>query len=163
EAIYAIRPDAAQDIVKFFYGSTYNRVATTSSLAYYFSGAAGKRQMRLTELRPSSAVGQLKPEKLLQPKVRKAFPDTALWIADVKTDDSGKAVVRVDFPDALTTWRATARAVTPDTRVGSAVQKTIVRKNVILRLAVPRFFTQGDEVIVSVLVHNYLPTDKAAR
>ena len=36
--------------------------------------------------------------------------------------------------------------------------KTIVRKNLILRLAVPRFFVQGDEVVISALVHNYLTT-----
>jgi len=38
--------------------------------------------------------------------------------------------------------------VTADTRVGSATSKTIVRKNLILRLAVPRFFVQGDEVVI---------------
>ena len=38
--------------------------------------------------------------------------------------------------------------------------KTIVRKNLILRLAVPRFFVQGDEVIISALVHNYLATPR---
>src|SRR6185437_15925093 len=63
----------------------------------------------------------------------------------------------------LTTWRATARGATADTRVGSATLKTIVRKNLILRLAVPRFFVQGDEMVISALVHNYLPTDKTAR
>ncbi len=41
--------------------------------------------------------------------------------------------------------------------------KTIVRKNLILRLAVPRFFVQGDEVVISALVHNYLPDEKTAR
>ena len=47
--------------------------------------------------------------------------------------------------------------------MGSATLKTIVRKNLILRLAVPRFFVQGDEVVISALVHNYLTTDKTAR
>ena len=60
-------------------------------------------------------------------------------------------------------WRATARGVTPDTKVGSATLKTIVRKNLILRLAVPRFFVQGDEVVISAIVHNYLATAKTAR
>ena len=35
-----------------------------------------------------------------------------------------------------------------------------MRKNLILRLAVPRFFVQGDEVVISALVHNYLATAK---
>ena len=38
-----------------------------------------------------------------------------------------------------------------------------MRKNLILRLAVPRFFVQGDEVVISALVHNYLTEAKTAR
>lgn len=163
EAIYAIRPELAQDIVRFFYGRTDNRVNTDSSLDYYFTGSAGKRKMQLTRLRPSSALAQLKPERLVEPRVRKAFPDTILWLANLNTDTTGRAQVRVTFPDALTTWRATARGVTRDTKVGSAVEHTVVRKNLILRLAVPRFFTQGDEVTVSAVVHNYLTKEKTAR
>ena len=53
--------------------------------------------------------------------------------------------------------RAASRA---DTKVGAADLKTIVRKNLILRLAVPRFFVQGDEVTISALVHNYLTDAK---
>jgi uncharacterized protein YfaS (alpha-2-macroglobulin family) len=163
EAIYAIRKDTTQDILSVFYARQWNRVFTGNSLNYYFNGEAGKRHMRLAELRPESRLAQLKPERLVQPKVRKAFPDTAFWAAEVVTDSAGQARAKVEFPDSLTTWRATARGVTPDTKVGSATLKTIVRKNLILRLAVPRFFVQGDEVIVSALVHNYLATAKKAR
>jgi len=163
EAIYGIRKDDTPDILGFFFQRQWNRVFTADSLSYYFNGQAGKRRMRLAELRPASRLAQLKPEHLVQPKVRKAFPDTAFWAADVVTDNSGHAQAKVEFPDSLTTWRATARGVTPDTKVGSATLKTIVRKNLILRLAVPRFFVQGDEVVVSALVHNYLATAKIAR
>ena len=38
-----------------------------------------------------------------------------------------------------------------------------MRKNLILRLVVPRFFVQGDEMVISALVHNYLTTQKTAR
>ena len=163
EAIYVIAPDQTPPMMSFFYGRIYNSVNTKTSLAYFFSGQAGTRRMMLTTLRPATALAQLKPERLLQPKVRKAFPDTAFWAANLTTDATGKATARFDFPDSLTTWRATARAITSDTRVGSAYQKTIVRKNLMLRLVVPRFFTQGDEVTISAIVHNYLKDAKTAR
>lgn len=163
EAIYAIRPDMTPDILNYFFGHEYNAVYTDNSLNYYFSGEAGKRRMRLAQFQAASRLAQLKPERLVQPKVRKAFPDTAFWSADITTDAAGHAQAKVPYPDSLTTWRATARAVTSDTRVGSAVLKTIVRKNLILRLAVPRFFVQGDEVVISAIVHNYLTNDKTAR
>lgn len=163
EAIYAIRPDITPDILNYFFGHEYNSVYTESSLNYYFSGEAGKRRMRLAMLRAGTRLAQLKPERLVAPKIRKAFPDTAFWSADIVTDSAGHAQAKVPFPDSLTTWRATARAATVDTKVGSATLKTIVRKNLILRLAVPRFFVQGDEVVISAIVHNYLSNEKTAR
>src|SRR5208337_149056 len=86
EAIYAIEPETVGSIVSAFYGTIYSKVSTDSSLTYYFSGQAGKRAMQLANVRPSHALAQLKPERLVQPKIRKAFPDTAYWVADVRTD-----------------------------------------------------------------------------
>jgi uncharacterized protein YfaS (alpha-2-macroglobulin family) len=152
-----------QDPLAFFFGREWNMVHTEDSLNFYFNGEAGKRRMRLAALRDPSRLAQLKPDRMVQPKIRKAFPDTAFWAADLVTDAAGKAQAKVEFPDSLTTWRATARGVTADTRVGGTIAKTIVRKNLILRLAVPRFFVQGDEIVISALVHNYLTTEKTVR
>lgn len=163
EAIYAIQPETVQPILKAFYGTIYSKVSTETSLTYYFSGQAGKRAMPLASVRPSRSLAQLKPERLVQPKVRKAFPDTAYWVADVRTDNNGEATVKFEYPDAITSWRATTRGVTKDTKVGSAVENTIVRKNIIVRLVVPRFFRRGDDIVVSTIVQNYLPTEKTAR
>jgi uncharacterized protein YfaS (alpha-2-macroglobulin family) len=163
EAIYAIRRDMTQDPLAFFFGRDWNMVSTQDSLNFYFNGEAGKRRMRLAALRDPSRLAQLKPDRMVQPKIRKAFPDTAFWAADLVTDAAGTAHAKVEFPDSLTTWRATARGVTADTRVGAATAKTIVRKNLILRLTVPRFFVQGDEIMISALVHNYLTTEKTVR
>ncbi len=163
EAIYAIKPETTGSIMNAFYGRVYSKVSTETSLTYYFNGQAGKRVMQLANLRPSNAMAQLKPERLVQPKIRKAFPDTAYWVADVRTSSNGQATVHFDYPDAITSWRATTRGVTQDTKVGSAVVNTIVRKNLMVRLVVPRFFRRGDEITLSTIVQNYLPSDKMAR
>jgi len=163
EAIYAIKPETVGSILNAFYGRVYSQVSTESSLSYYFNGQAGKRAMQLASVRPSKAMAQLKPERLVQPKVRKAFPDTAFWVADVRTGSNGQATVKFDYPDAITSWRATTRGVTQDTKVGSAVMNAIVRKNVMVRLVTPRFFRRGDEITLSTIVQNYLPADKTAQ
>ncbi|HEY6308980.1 MAG TPA: MG2 domain-containing protein [Candidatus Angelobacter sp.] len=166
EAIYAIEPDNVQDIHGFFYGSIGNRVGTESSLSFYFTGEAGTKPMMLANEFGGKhpRLAQLKPsEPLVQPKIRKLFPDTALWLADVRTDQNGHAQAQLTFPDSLTTWRATIRGATADTKVGSAVNRVIVRKNLMVRLAVPRFFRQGDDVTVSTIVHNYLTDTKNAQ
>jgi hypothetical protein len=54
--------------------------------------------------------------------------------------------VEFNFPDALTTWRTTIRGMTDDGKAGGVVTRVLVRKNLIVRLAAPRFFRQGDEV-----------------
>ncbi len=161
EAIYAIRPDTTPNLLTYFYGNEGNNVTTLDSLAYYFSGEAGNRRMMLAMNAASQTpLAQIKREQLVQPKVRKIFPDTSYWAADLTTDQTGRATTRVTYPDSLTTWRATAKGVSPDERFGGGVTKTIVRKNVILQLAIPRFFVQGDETVISGIVHNYLPEAK---
>ncbi len=98
-----------------------------------------------------------------EPTIRKDFRDTTFWQPDIVTGADGKATVEVKLPDNLTTWRATARAVTSDTRVGSAIVKVVSRKDLILRLATPRFLTEGDTVTLSAVVHNYLDSAKATK
>ncbi|MFO0341047.1 MAG: alpha-2-macroglobulin family protein [Acidobacteriota bacterium] len=161
EALYAVRRDATLTPMSFFYGSFYNEVSTSSSLSYYFRGEAGQRAMRLAKLRPS--LGQLKPEQVGDPRVRKAFPDTAFWRADVVTDRRGEARVSLDFPDSLTQWRATARAITANTLVGAALHRLTVRKNLLLRSALPRFLREGDEVSLGFVVQNYLTGAKQVK
>ncbi len=163
EAIYAIKPEVAGSIMNAFYGKVYSQVSTETSLTYYFNGQAGKRKMQLASVRSSKSMAQLKPERLVQPKIRKAFPDTAFWVADVRTAANGQATVKFEYPDAITSWRATTRGVTQDTKVGSAVMNAVVRKNIMVRLVVPRFFRRGDEITLSTIVQNYLPNDKTAQ
>jgi hypothetical protein len=106
-------------------------------------------------------MAQVKPgSDLVVPKVRKAFPDTAYWNPSVHTGADGHARVEFNFPDALTTWRTTIRAMTDDSKAGGVVTRVLVRKNLIVRLAAPRFFRQGDETVMRVIAHNYLETTK---
>jgi alpha-2-macroglobulin len=165
EAIYSIHPDSSGDMVKGLYPNRYVYAAVDSSLQYYFSGEAGTKSPLLADrqsrYRPQLA--QVKPGIDVQPKVRKAFPDTAFWSPSVHTDAQGHARVSLIFPDSLTTWRTTVRAITLDSKAGSAVNRVIVRKNIIVRMGSPRFMRKGDELTVPVIVHNYLEQTKQVR
>ncbi len=163
EAIYAIKREVQPDIVKVFYGRQWNRVGTETSLSYYFYGEAGKRRMQLALAAREGTRAQLKREAPTGPKIRKNFPDTAFWVADLKTGADGRAQVEFSYPDSLTTWRATARGVTATTMVGGAVHRDVVRKDVLVTIAAPRFFTEGDETVLPVLVRNYTGEEQRAR
>src|SRR5262249_48377440 len=62
------------------------------------------------------------------------------------------------FPDNLTTWRLTSRGATDDTRVGRAIAKALVTKDVVARLATPRFFIAGDRAALVSVVTNRTAT-----
>lgn len=161
ESIYSIQPDSATDIRREFYGQRYNAVQTSFSVSYSFTGYAGKKIVKLAANKRAFQLADFKNDNsTVEPVVRKIFKDTAFWQPNVVTGADGKANVKVQLPDNLTTWRATARAITTDTRVGTTTQKIVSRKDVIIRLASPRFLTEGDTVLLSGIVHNYLKADK---
>ena len=133
ESIYAIRAETAANIQKFFYDKVPNWVSTFCSFPEQYSGG---------------------PDKL-EPRVRKDFRDTAAWIPELVTDDKGEAHAVVKLPDNLTTWRATVRGVDLNTFVGAATSKITATQDIIARLALPRFFSLGDQGLVTAIVHNY--------
>jgi len=87
-------------------------------------------------------------------QVRSDFLSTIFWQPDVKTDANGTATIKVTYPDSLTTWRATARAVTAANQFGMATSTTRTKKPLIVRLEGPRFFVVGDRVVISAVIDN---------
>ena len=141
------------------------------------TGGGGARAGR-AELRPAGQLDSLKlgfaagaPSRtgpapagpLVAAQVRTRFADTAFWSPSVLTGADGTAAITVEMPENLTTWRATARAVTTEAQVGQATGETITRKDLIVRLQAPRFFVERDLVVLSATVHNYLQSEKRAK
>lgn len=93
------------------------------------------------------------------PATRTDFRDSMHWSPAVRTDENGMAVVKIKYPDSLTTWRMTAVGLTADTRVGNVTTSTIARKDVLVRLQAPRFFRERDSLVLSGIIHNYSNTD----
>ncbi len=160
EAVYGVKADDTPDPLRFFYRRDYSSVGTSSSREYSFIGYSGTQELTLARLRrPPTGLADFKGERA-RPQVRKEFPDAIFWITNLTTDRNGRAEVQVTYPDALTTWRLTARAVTEDTRVGAAIARTTTTKDLIVRVITPRFLSQHDQLTVPVVVHNYLPEAK---
>lgn len=170
ESIYAVKPETTQDIREFFYGLRGNNVSTNASFWFYTYGddaiqksvedvAAPMAIMERADMGGGMKMKSARAE-LVEPVIRSDFPDTAYWQAHVRTGSQGVADVTFTMPDTLTTWRLTSRGVTKDTSVGETTYKVISKKNVIIRLETPRFFTQNDKTTVTAVIHNYLTTDK---
>jgi alpha-2-macroglobulin len=87
-------------------------------------------------------------------QVRSDFRSTIVWLPDVKTDADGTAIVKVKYPDSLTTWSATARAASAGNQFGIGNSSTRTKQPLIVRLQAPRFFVVGDQVTVSAVINN---------
>ncbi|MHC4608216.1 MAG: alpha-2-macroglobulin family protein, partial [Planctomycetota bacterium] len=179
------QPELVPDIRKFFIHRRWNQVATGSSLQYW---ERGRGQLKEKSAQRSAAPGAPPAEEAegmmadraefggerkkngkgggayAKTEVRSLFADTMFWTPSVVTDENGKATIEIpQIADNLTTWRITARVASIDGKFGQAAGKTIVRKEVIVRLHTPRYFTQGDKTVVSAVVHNYLESEKDVR
>jgi len=93
-----------------------------------------------------------RPEPAVQ--VRSDFRSTILWQPDVATGRDGTATVKVKYPDSLTGWKATARAVTEGNQFGIADTNTRTKQPLIVRLQAPRFFVVGDVLTISAVINN---------
>ncbi|HET6387392.1 MAG TPA: MG2 domain-containing protein, partial [Armatimonadota bacterium] len=133
-AIYAIRPEPPQSITDAFQPVLSNLVQTNDSCEQVFLGDVDKGAANV--------------------KIRKVFPDTALWRPDVRTGPEGRAVISLKMPDTLTTWRVTCTGHTRGTAVGRSACNLVVNKDLLVRLEAPAFLIAGDSTTIAALVHN---------
>jgi uncharacterized protein YfaS (alpha-2-macroglobulin family) len=137
---------------------TAARAEALSDAAGYFAGDKAKDGKQANGV--PGEPGQEPPG--VQPTVRKNFADTAFWTASLATDKDGIAEVELTMPENLTGWKVRVWAMGHGTKVGQGEAEVVTKKDLIVRLQAPRFFTQKDEVVLSANVHNYLKTQKLA-
>ncbi|MCS7225109.1 MAG: MG2 domain-containing protein [Armatimonadetes bacterium] len=132
EGIYSLKEEMPEDLFQAFYGQRTNQVLTR----YSFPWLAWQG------------------DKGTVTTVRQYFPDTALWIPHLKTDENGKAEVTFQVPDTLTSWRLSAYAHSPATQLGyqrAAISCTIPFA---VQLSAPKVLTIGDKTVIKAVVHN---------
>jgi uncharacterized protein YfaS (alpha-2-macroglobulin family) len=108
----------------------------------------------------NDASGSDPANNAVEPTVRKNFADTAFWQATLETDVDGRAQVKLNMPESLTTWKINVWSMGHGTQVGYGSTEVLTKKNLLVRLQAPRFFLEKDQVTLSAIVHNYLKNDK---
>ncbi|GEP42747.1 alpha-2-macroglobulin family protein [Brevifollis gellanilyticus] len=98
-----------------------------------------------------------------QPMIRSNLADSAVWVADFKTDANGEGELNFNLPENLTTWKLRSWVMGPLTQVGEAGVEVITRKNLMVRLQAPRFFVEKDEVVISANVHNEMDVSQQVK
>ena len=117
--------------------------------------AAGAMRLEASMDAAESAPAEGKAEAAPQVVVRTEFADLLKWVGSVETDEKGEAIIDLEMPDNLTTWKIKTWAMGRGTRVGEGSAEIVTSKDLIIRLQAPRFFVEKDEVTLSAIVHNY--------
>jgi uncharacterized protein YfaS (alpha-2-macroglobulin family) len=84
---------------------------------------------------------------------RKDFSETAFFEAHLKVRD-GKAFFAFTAPERLTSWKTSAIVLTRDVKRGTVEAESVTRKELMVRVEMPRFYREGDEGLLQAVVHN---------
>ncbi len=150
EAIYALSQELHPDPVRFFHPTRRHGVLRSGSTDWSFHDLL-RRQRPVWSLKQTKR-GDFKADD--DDKVRQNFKDTAHWAPFVAAGRDGLASVDLVLPDNLTAWRATALAVTADTKVGVGRASKPASKPLQVALTLPRTLSVGEEARAIALVRN---------
>ncbi len=85
---------------------------------------------------------------------RKEFADTAFFKPHILTASDGKGSFTFKVPEQLTSWKVKAFAFTKDAKEGTAIEEAVTRKDLMVRVDIPRFFREKDKGTITAFVHN---------
>jgi uncharacterized protein YfaS (alpha-2-macroglobulin family) len=89
-------------------------------------------------------------------KVRSDFATSAGWFPALPGKIGTRLAQPLSLKDSLTSWKAIATVVTPGPHLGQGAGSIRAAKALMVRLQAPRFFVEGDEVVLSAVVESHL-------
>jgi uncharacterized protein YfaS (alpha-2-macroglobulin family) len=93
--------------------------------------------------------------------LRTNFSETAFWKPQLLVDKDGAATIEFTVPDSVTSWNVWVHAVTKDLRGGSKKLEAKTVKELMVRPYLPRFFREGDQAALKVVVNDAGDADLA--
>ncbi|XP_043962934.1 CD109 antigen isoform X2 [Gambusia affinis] len=92
-----------------------------------------------------------------EPHQRQNFPETWVWM-DVNTGDSNRMQISLPVPDSITTWTASAFVMTENLGLGLTEKpaELTVFQDFFLSLNLPAYIIRGEELVLEVVLFNYL-------
>uniref|UniRef100_A0A3Q2E7E9 CD109 molecule n=1 Tax=Cyprinodon variegatus TaxID=28743 RepID=A0A3Q2E7E9_CYPVA len=95
-----------------------------------------------------------------EPHKRENFPETWVWM-EVNTGASVGEEISLTVPDSITTWTASAFVMSQDLGLGVTEKpaELTVFQDFFLSLNLPACITRGEELVLEVVLFNYLQED----
>jgi len=86
-------------------------------------------------------------------QVRKDFSETAYFNPRLKVV-KGSGKFSFTIPERLTSWKISSYMITRDIKRGKLSAETVTKKDLMVRLDIPRFFREGDRSILTAIISN---------
>ncbi len=90
-------------------------------------------------------------------KARTDFGSSAGWYPSLVGALDKPLTHQVKVTDSLTSWKAVATVVTEGPTLGRGAGTLRTARPLMVRLQTPRFFIEGDEVVLSAVIESHLP------
>lgn len=87
-------------------------------------------------------------------QARTNLQETAFFFPDLRTDKDGNVTFEFDSPEALTKWKLLLFTHSKEMDYGSGTFFTQTQKQLMVRPNLPRYFREGDEITIKVLLQN---------
>ena len=155
--IYALQPEIAPNIGKFFYPLGRNNVRTSSSLSFISYDQA----LSSEPVAPGATNRSERRVKMLE-RPRREEVDTAAWMPSLTTDKQGKAYFTFLMPDSLTRWRITARGMNGDGLVGQGRAYLRSEKNLYMKWSMPTVYRVGDKPAAGLFIFSQQDNEPVA-
>ena len=136
-------------------------IANVSAAVEVTSGASDQTvntsNASVSNVKSSSVKGRMAvpPEQNSTPRLREYFPETLLWNPELITDKKGRAELKFNLADNITTWKLYTIASTKNGKIGVAEKEITAFQPFFVDLEPPKFLTNGDEISLPVQVRNY--------
>ncbi len=96
-------------------------------------------------------------------KLRSNFNETAFFYPQLETNEVGDVLVKFTLPDALTRWKLLGWAHSKDLKTGSITAAFQTQKELMIGLLAPRFFREGDSILLRAKIENMSDQDQQIR
>ncbi|CAG5080107.1 alpha-2-macroglobulin family protein [Parvicella tangerina] len=87
-------------------------------------------------------------------KARTNFNETAFFKPHLETNSKGEIIFSFEMPESLTEWKFLSMAHTKDLSVGYLSETAITQKDLMVVPNAPRFFREGDKIVLSTKISN---------
>ena len=102
----------------------------------------------------TNSLSEKESSTLIAIPLRTNFSETAFFYPELRTNDKGEISIEFTIPEALTRWNMLGFAHTKDFKTGSITNSLVTQKQVAISANLPRFFREGDTLVLSAKVNN---------